>query len=185
MNTKIIEEIIVFVLSATALWYGIFWLYRDHTVEQFRQRLFELRSRLFDEAANGVIPFNHPSYVLLRSAINGFLRFGHRISLFELFIGDKLVASKNKVSFNYTFTKSLESLDLVTADKLNKYRVRMIELVVIQAIAASPVFLVVVISYLIPISFFIVIKYKILKLCSNFFSKPIDALESEALAYGR
>src|SRR5262249_49195809 len=56
-------------------------LYRDYRVDLFRNRMFALRDSLFDFAAEGQIAFDHPAYGLHRTMLNGFIRFGERLSL--------------------------------------------------------------------------------------------------------
>src|SRR5437667_11487736 len=68
-------------LSLLALWALFHWLYRDYRVDLFRQRMFTLRDQLFDIAASGRIAFDDPAYGKLRSMINGYIRFAHRINL--------------------------------------------------------------------------------------------------------
>jgi hypothetical protein len=50
----------------------------------FRQRLFALRDELFDIAREGAISYDHPAYGLLRTTLNGFIRFGHRVRPFSM-----------------------------------------------------------------------------------------------------
>ncbi len=61
-----------------------FWLYRDYRIDLFRQRLFALRDELFDLARSGAISFDDRAYGLLRSTLNGFIRFGHRLTFFPV-----------------------------------------------------------------------------------------------------
>jgi|SRR5208337_1245025 len=50
----------------------------------FRQKMFALRDELFDYAAAGNISFDDQAYRLLRQSINGFIRYGHRLTFFRL-----------------------------------------------------------------------------------------------------
>ena len=65
-------------LFALWFWYVICW--REHRVDTFRQRLFEVRDDLFDFAASGAIGFDDPAYIILRDLCNGMIRFGHRMN---------------------------------------------------------------------------------------------------------
>jgi len=69
-------------LSLIGLWVLFFWLYRDYRVDLFRQRLFALRDELFDLGRTSQIAFHHQAYGLLRTTINGYIRFAHRLSFF-------------------------------------------------------------------------------------------------------
>jgi hypothetical protein len=59
---------------------------------------------LFDGAADGKIDFNHPAYGLLRSTINGFLRFGPHVGALRL-IAMVLVADKREFGRDYDFDR--------------------------------------------------------------------------------
>ncbi len=53
-------------------------------VDEFRQSMFAIRDELFDFALSGAISFDHPAYRLLRESMNGFIRYGHQLTLFRL-----------------------------------------------------------------------------------------------------
>jgi hypothetical protein len=63
-----------------------FWLWPSVRLDSFRQNMFSLRDELFDYAASGKIEFGHPAYRLLRQSMNGFIRHGHRLSVFQIVI---------------------------------------------------------------------------------------------------
>jgi len=50
----------------------------------YRQKMFAVRDELFDYAADGHISFDDPAYVLLRSQMNGMIRYGHQLTLFRM-----------------------------------------------------------------------------------------------------
>lgn len=58
-----------------------YWVYRPHLRDEFRQKLFAIRDELFDFAADGGIPFEHPAYCTLRADVNRLIRFAERLSL--------------------------------------------------------------------------------------------------------
>lgn len=76
-----VTNVVVSLASLVALWWLVFFAFRDYRVDAFRERLFRLREDLFLFAANGGIPFEHPAYRILRSTINGMIRYAERISL--------------------------------------------------------------------------------------------------------
>lgn len=55
-------------------------------MELFRQNLFMLRDELFIQAAEGLVPFEHPAYGILRSQMNSHIRFAHKLSLFHVLL---------------------------------------------------------------------------------------------------
>jgi hypothetical protein len=79
MNPVVYEQIMS-LLGLIALWAFWYYLWKPQRVDIFRQKLFALRSDLFDLAANGTVPFDHPGYTQLRLLINGLIQFAHRAS---------------------------------------------------------------------------------------------------------
>ena len=66
------------------VWYQ-FWI--PYRVDYFRQRLFDLRDRLFAYAKAGNLEFTDPAYVNLRRAINALIRYGHRVTIWRIVMG--------------------------------------------------------------------------------------------------
>ncbi len=62
------------------LWLLWYYGFMDLLVEDFRQRLFRIRDKLFDYAAQGNISFDDPAYTHLRSMLNSMLRFAHKVT---------------------------------------------------------------------------------------------------------
>jgi hypothetical protein len=85
MNTVSYEQILSLV-GLIALWAFWHYLWKPQRTDIFRQRLFALRSDLFDLAANGEVSFDDPAYTQLRLLINGMIRFAHRASLASLVV---------------------------------------------------------------------------------------------------
>lgn len=82
METATIEFIrfLLGILALYLLWH-VGW--RPYLLDSFRARLFTLRDRLFDLAADGHISFSDDLYVDLRKMLNGTLRFAHRLSVID------------------------------------------------------------------------------------------------------
>ena len=55
-----------------------------YRLDSFRQRMFIARDKLWDFAASGRIGFDDPAYQLLRKLMNGFIRYGHQLTLFRV-----------------------------------------------------------------------------------------------------
>src|SRR5688572_24898474 len=81
MMLDLVPRALLSLTYLVGIWILLFWLYRDYRIDSFRQSMFRLRDRLFDEAALGRIDFAHPAYGSLRITMNGFIRSGHRSSL--------------------------------------------------------------------------------------------------------
>jgi len=56
------------------------WLYRSVAILYFRQALCALRDDLFDLAADGIVRFDDPAYVMLRTALNGLIRYADTLN---------------------------------------------------------------------------------------------------------
>lgn len=64
----------------------LFWLFPMYRVDVFRQKMYALRDEFFDYALAGNISFNDPAYVLLRRLMNGLIRYGHKLTVYRLFM---------------------------------------------------------------------------------------------------
>jgi hypothetical protein len=73
-------------LGLIALWAFWYYLWRPQRVDAFRQKLFALRTELFDLGANQVVPFDDDAYTQLRLMINGMIRFAHQVSFPTLLV---------------------------------------------------------------------------------------------------
>jgi hypothetical protein len=71
------------IAGAVSLLFVVFKLVPMYRVDVFRQSMFQLREELFDYAAAGHIRFNDPAYLLLRKLMNGFIRYGHQLTVFR------------------------------------------------------------------------------------------------------
>lgn len=66
-----------------ALWFFVYYFWRDYRLDAFRDDVFTLRDEMFLYAAQGNISFQDPAYVLLRSRMNVILRYAHEFNLFN------------------------------------------------------------------------------------------------------
>jgi len=82
-------------ISIGGILYIFAWRYRILVMEAFRQSLFELRDRVFDFAASGSIPFDHPAYTMLRTTINGGIRVGHREAAWHAMVSMAFLSSED------------------------------------------------------------------------------------------
>ena len=86
-----------------------FWLWPGVRLDSFRQNMFTLRDELFDYAAAGQISFRHPAYRLLRQSMNGFIRYAHRISVFQITMTILMWKALRPVEREYDWTKKWET----------------------------------------------------------------------------
>ncbi len=141
MNIPDIGFALVSLLSLIGIWIWLAWLYPEYATDIFRQRMFALRDRLFDEALEGRIAFTHPAYGMLRSTMNGFIRFAHRISLGQmLWIMMVPSAQPDSRAFTQRWESALSTLDPNTRDHIEQYLQEMNWLVIRHVIRRSPFF---------------------------------------------
>jgi len=135
-------------VSVLGLWVLYAWFYRDYRRDVFRQHLFALRDELFDMAARGEIRFDHPAYRLLRAAINGFIRFGDRLTFATIMLiawstrKDNLPQALGDEAFGPQFDKARETLAPEIQAKLDATLKRVHICVLNNILLTSPVFLV-------------------------------------------
>jgi hypothetical protein len=80
----------------------------EQRIDVFRQRMFAIRDELFDFASEGGVDFQHPAYQLLRNSMNGFIRYAHRLTFFQL------------LTWHSKWTEALDSLPVSSEVKLRK-----------------------------------------------------------------
>ncbi len=182
-------ETIVILLTTSAslafLWICHFWLYKNYRVDVFRQKMFALRDRLFDDAAKGVIAFDHPAYCTMHRTMNGCIRFAHKLDLLQavlllVFVDEKELAKNNNDSFDTRINKAMEGLTLEVTKKLNRYRYEMRKEIVFHCFIISP-FLTAL--CLIPILLAIAIKG--MQSFKDFLINKVKGIESTALSCGQ
>ena len=159
------------------------WCYRDYRTDVFRQIMFKLRDELFDEARKGTINFDDDAYVMLRSAINGFIRFGHKFNLMQVILLYVTLKTENYISEPFS-----ERLKKNCTDEQEKiiiaYYMRMNFHIIKHLILSSYVLLLITLMLVIPILSLLVVEKQIEKL-ANYFRSPLDKIDSAALATGK
>ena len=123
------------------LWVLFFWFYRDYRIDVFRQQMFATRDRLFDWAADEGISFDHPAYGLIRTTMNGFIRFGDRLSFLSLLVGlwshPRRPASRE--SFHGQLEAALASLDGQQQARMRAFVAEMNARVIEHIVFTSPI----------------------------------------------
>lgn len=182
-------ETIVTLLTTSAsiafLWICHFWLYKNYRVDVFRQKMFALRDRLFDEAADGVIAFDHPAYCTMHRTINGCIRFAHKLDLLQavlilVFVDEKQLEKNNTDSFEKRINGAMEGLTPEVTEKIHAYRREMRREILIHCFFISPFLSVLC---LVPVSLAIVIAG--LQKFKDFVFNNVKGIESTALSYGQ
>jgi len=119
-------------------------LWPSYRLDVFRQRMFAVRDDLFAYAASGKISFEDPAYRLLRQAMNGFLRYGHNLTLYRLcttlFLWN--IEGHPKTQWSEAWTTSLKGIkDPQVRDDLQQFHERALGLVAHRLIFGSPILL--------------------------------------------
>lgn len=193
MNTVNIIDFSLIAIGFSSIWILYFWLYKDYAIDYFRQDLFELRDELFNEAAGGLIDFNHPAYCLLRRTMNGNIRYSHRISFLNTLILSSLikgnVSKQPGVSFEDRLTSSMDGLPETTKKKLMNYRKRLQMIFLNHLIRESPITFVFILTLLaitiIPFILLVIFKNSVLSIAKSIVFQELDSIESTALAAGK
>lgn len=125
-------------------------LYRDYSVDRFRQEMFALRDEVFDFAASGGIAFRHPAYGMLRLTMNGFVRWADRLRLMEI-IFFRLLSRRDlgdNSRFDADWEKALNGLNDTAQCRMNGFRDRMHQVLISHLLFRSPI---VVVTLIVPL----------------------------------
>jgi len=180
-----LSTILASLVSILGLWCLLFWLYRDYCVDRFRQKMFALRDDLFDAAAGGLFPFDHPAYGLLRSTMNGFIRFGHRLTLLQVVLftlsSVQEVKQAGNDEFSETWEKALKSLTPEQARAIKEFEARMHLSVFEHLVIGSPIL---VVTIVVPLLGWLAARFCLAWVLKSL-SDPFGRLDSAAMAYGQ
>ena len=178
------NELAAFLISLISIMFILFlllWRYRDYRTDAFRQIMFQLRDELFDEARKGTINFDDDAYVMLRSAINGFIRFGHKLNLMQVMLLH-ITLKENYVSEPFSERLKKNCTD-EQKEIIISYYTRMNDHIIEHLILSSYILLLIMsITFMlvIPILPLLAAKKQIEKL-ANYFISLIDKLDLEKI----
>jgi hypothetical protein len=181
-------QIITLIYSSVSIaLFGIFLLglYRDYCIDRFRQEMFAIRDGLFDFAAANGIAFDHPAYGMLRSTMNGFIRFADRLTLLHSLILRLLTKRDEnhltRLSFESRWQRHAESLSAEQLKRLQTARREMNVLVARHLIRSSPFLIVTVI---VPLVIWAILKFAVDRFI-HFLKSPLDDLDATAFEIGQ
>jgi hypothetical protein len=160
MNPETIYHALASLVSLAIGCYLYFVRFRSYRVDLFRQRMFELRAELFDEADGGLMDFEHPAYGILRTTMNGYIRFAHRLNLW-LVIFLVLFTAGVSVPTERSWADITSDLEPEVQEKLERYRRRMAYLAIRQAAIVSPEACIVAIPMLFVIVIILAVRYQL------------------------
>ena len=156
---------------------------RTCAVDDFRQEMFALRDDLFDLAASGALPFDHPAYGMLRSTMNGFVRWADQLQLLQLMVlvilwrhRDLTTARRFEVQWN----EALSTLQQPEQEALGSYRERMHLLLIRYLVFSSPV----LVATLIVPAITLLFGMTVLKLILALGEGLLEVVDAQALELG-
>ncbi len=129
-------------LALSALWFLVFKLVGEYRLDSLRDRLFAIRERLFDYAADGHISFDHPAYTKLRMRINSLIRFGYRLTFTRFAMGVLFITWKNAPydrEILLEWENAVKELPSAVQAELNSISDETLVLVVRHLVTGSPV----------------------------------------------
>ncbi len=139
--TQLANVLEFFVVAA--LWASlIFGIIPYARLDGFRQKMFAIRDEMFDYAADGNIGFDHPAYSLLRQQMNGFIRYGHQLTVFRFLmtvIAHKIAGRQTTATWFSEWQKALDSIDQYSVrKKLEDFHDRGMRLAIKRLLVGSP-----------------------------------------------
>jgi hypothetical protein len=130
-------EWIISLLGIAAIWLLWYYLWKPQRTDSFREALFDLRDRLFDLAADGVVSFDHPAYTQLRLLINGMIRFAHRVSFPTVILAAAQSRQVQPGEFQ-AWQRSVQELPKASRDRLLAIHAGLFSAFVRQVVGGSP-----------------------------------------------
>lgn len=177
------EIIGLFSLATILILLGlILWLFPDYYIDSFRQKMFILRDQLFDDARNGKIGFNDPSYMMLRSSMNGFIQFGHKLNIWQaIFLTFFVKKAKIPTTFSNKLEETVAKNTETQKQLIKSYYVKMNYHVIRHLIMSSPVLVITVVVPLVSFIFLRMNLEKFMKCSRNY----LDKINATAYAHGK
>jgi hypothetical protein len=98
----------------------VFKILPEARLDAFRQKMFGIRDEMFDYAADGNIPFDHPAYVLLRRQMNGFIRYGHQLTVYRCLMTAAIHRVSGRPMQGLWFSEWMKAMDSLENDSVRK-----------------------------------------------------------------
>jgi hypothetical protein len=126
-------------------------------LDGFRQKMFGIRDELFDYAADGGIAFDHPAYVLLRRQMNGFIRYGHQLTVFRCLMTAAIHKISGDALQGVWFSEWQKALDSIDDDrvreKLEDFHDRGMMLAIKRLLFGSPLLWMMTLIFMVQMAF--------------------------------
>ena len=171
----------VSLISMLLVWIGIFWLYRDFAVDSFRQGMFRVRDEMFDDARAGKISFSDAAYGMLRTTMNGSIRFAHVLSFVEFLVSLRYIRRPDDPhSFSARFASNLRGLKHPQQEIYLEYMRRVHRLLFRHLLVGSPLMLVTIV---VPVAFCVTAMNFIDRMLA-LLQRPMDQIDDLAFTFG-
>jgi len=187
-------DLILITVFSVGIWYLLFIAYPKYKLDLFRESVFTLRNQLFDAAADGLIEFDHDAYRMLRSTNNGFIRFGHRLSILQMIVVWKVpnqLGQESIPSYEDRWKSVTHGMDSDVLGQLAKFRNELNFLTVKYLITKSPMFVIINVVLVPLVLIFILFKNPakamsnlVIRASKGILKELIDEIESAALIEG-
>ena len=179
--------------SVVSLFWAIlfFKILPDDRLDAFRQKMFGIRDEMFDFAAAGNIAFDHQAYVLLRRQMNGFIRYGHQLTVFRCLMTAAIHKVSGKPTRGEWFSEWQKALDSVENDsvrnQMESFHNRGMVLAAKRLLFGSPLLWFMTLVFMVQILFqgaFIGIRQLVKMASKKVFTGPINDRLIEEAAQG-
>lgn len=103
------DILILCFLVTLSVFFILLHYYKKYCVDAYRQEIFKIRDELFNFAAEGGIDFSHPAYAMVRTYLNGTIRFTEHLSLVRM-ITANVVLKRHASHFEADIANRLKGL---------------------------------------------------------------------------
>lgn len=120
--SEVIGTVVLNFLLLLGLWWLVFVELRSYRLDLTRQKLFNIRDELFALAAKGEMAFDSKAYGLMRTTLNGMIRFAHKISLIRLiatiYADEIILKGKGSAAFDKAMSRAISELPFGARKKI-------------------------------------------------------------------
>src|SRR5437588_4176139 len=154
-NLDQITNIFVMSLSLVGLLAFLHWPYRHYRIDRLRDEIFDIRGELFKLAICEGLPFEDHAYGMLRQILNGFIRFGDKLSLTSVLMlaiyhrgGRRQEAARH---FAIEWANAIQALNPQVRAKILELEMRMHKAVMLHLALGVPILLILLVPFAIPV----------------------------------
>jgi hypothetical protein len=150
MNAAHFSIIVQSALSLIVLIFIVFVWWPNQRADLFRQQMFALRDELFDFALDGRIAFDDPAYKLLRSLMNGTIRYAHNLTPYRTLVSilrSKCTSNQPTNAWSVSWERALKGAeDTDTRNQLVMFHSRA-NMLILSQLVLSPGLLITILPF--------------------------------------